>query len=185
MDADLVWEFRRLGAGVNIALVMPEKLQPGPLAAEIAAFAPVSLFFFFVVLLAIGIVRNIELHPMHFFFLAATFFSFHLLFAYMADQVSIHVAFGTATVTSLFLTVSYLRAAIGGRYAYLAAGTAQLLYLVLFSYAFFFKGLTGLAVTIGAIVTLFVLMQLTAPVNWRDVFARGGNEKFAGKPLPT
>ena len=181
----LVWEFRRLVAGVNIALVMPEKLQPGPLAAEIAAFAPVSLFFFFVVLLAIGIVRNIELHPMHFFFLAATFFSFHLLFAYMADQVSIHVAFGTATVTSLFLTVSYLRAAIGGRYAYLAAGTAQLLYLVLFSYAFFFKGLTGLAVTAGAIVTLFVLMQLTAPVNWRAVFARGDHEKFAGKPLPT
>ncbi len=181
----LVWEFRRLVAGVNIALVMPEKLQPGPLAAEIAAFAPVSLFFFFVVLLAIGIVRNIELHPMHFFFLAATFFSFHLLFAYMADQVSIHVAFGTATVTSLFLTVSYLRAAIGGRYAYLAAGTAQLLYLVLFSYAFFFKGLTGLAVTVGAIVTLFVLMQLTAPVNWRAVFARGDHEKFAGKPLPT
>jgi len=177
----LVWEFRRLVAGVNIALVMPQKLQPGPLAAEISAFAPVSLFFFIVVLLAIGIVKNIELHPMHFFFLAATFFSFHLLFAYLADQVSIHVAFGTATVTSLFLTISYLRAAIGGRYAYLAAGTAQLLYLVLFSYAFFFKGMTGLAVTLGAIVTLFVLMQLTAPVNWRAVFS-GGN---AGRQLQT
>lgn len=171
----LTWEFRRLVAGVNIALVMPQKLQPGPLAAEIAAFAPVSLFFFIVVLLAIGIVKNIELHPMHFFFLAATFFSFHLLFAYLADQVSIHIAFGTATVTSLFLTVSYLRAAIGGRYAMLAAGTAQLLYLVLFSYAFFFKGMTGLAVSIGAIVTLFVLMQLTAPVDWRAVFAGRGN----------
>ncbi len=181
----LVWEFRRLVAGVNIALVMPEKLQPGPLAAEIAAFAPVSLFFFIVVLLAIGIVKNIEIHPMHFFFLAATFFSFHLLFAYLADQVSIHVAFGTATVTSLFLTVSYLRAAIGGRYAMLAAGTAQLLYLVLFSYAFFFKGLTGLAVTIGAIVTLFVLMQLTARVNWRAVFAGNRVEKFAGNDLQT
>ncbi len=181
----LVWEFRRLVAGVNIALVMPEKLQPGPLAAEIAAFAPVSLFFFFVVLLVIGIVRGIDLHPMHFFFLAATFFSFHLLFAYLADQVSIHVAFGTATVTSLFLTVTYLRAAIGGRYAMLAAGTAQLLYLVLFSYAFFFKGLTGLAVTIGAIVTLFVLMQLTAPVNWRVVFAGNGGEKTGGRQLQT
>ena len=178
----LAWEFRRLVAGVNIALVMPEKLQPGPLATEIAAFAPVSLFFFIVVLLAIGIVRNVELHPMHFFFLAATFFSFHLLFAYLADQVSIHVAFGTATVTSLFLTVSYLRAAIGGRYAYLAAGAAQLLYLVLFSCAFFFKGLTGLAITIGAIVTLFVLMQLTAKVRWGDVFATRA-VPAAGRPL--
>ncbi|MGA0032089.1 MAG: hypothetical protein ACO3HA_02000, partial [Burkholderiales bacterium] len=152
----LVWEFRRLVAGVNIALLMPEKLQPGPLAAEIARFAPVSLFFFIVVLLAISVVRGIDIHPMHFFFLAAAFFSFHLLFAYLADQVSIHLAFGTAAATSLFLTLSYLRAAIGGRYAFLAAGAAQLLYLVLFSYAFFFKGLTGLAVTVGAIVTLIL-----------------------------
>lgn len=177
----LVWEFRRLVAGVNIALAMPQKLQPGPLAAEIAAFAPVSLFFFIVVLLAIGVVRGIDIHPMHFFFLAAAFFSFHLLFAYLADQTGIHTAFGTAAATSLFLVFSYLRAAIGGRYAYLAAGAAQLLYLVLFSYAFFFKGLTGLAITIGAIATLFVLMQLTAPVKWREVFSGNG----AGRPLQT
>ena len=174
----LTWEFRRLVAGVNIALALPQKLQPGPLAAEIAAFAPVSLFFFIVVLLVLGVVRGIDFHPMHFFFLAAAFFSFHLLFAYLADQVSIHLAFGTAAATSLLLTLSYLRAAVGGRYATIAAGMAQLLYLVLFSYAFFFKGLTGLAVTVGAVVTLFVLMQLTAKVDWRVVFAGNavGNE---------
>jgi hypothetical protein len=45
------------------------------------------------------------------------------------------------------------------------------LYLVLFSYAFFFKGFTGLVVTLGAIVTLFVLMQMTARVKWVEVFA--------------
>ena len=32
---------------------------------------------------------------------------------------------------------------------------SQLVYLVLFSYAFFFKGLTGLTITIGAVATLF------------------------------
>ena len=47
------------------------------------------------------------------------------------------------------------------------------MFLVLFSYAFFFEGFTGLTVTIGAIVTLFVLMQMTARVNWGDVFAGG------------
>lgn len=181
----LVWQFRRLVAGVNVAVVMPQKLQPGPLAAEITQFAPVSLFFFIVVLLAIGVVRGIDIHPMHFFFLAAAFFSFHLLFAYLADQVGIHLAFGTAAATSLFLTLSYLRAAIGGRYAFLAAGAAQLLYLVLFSYAFFFKGLTGLAVTIGAIVTLFALMQLTAPVNWREVFAAKAAGKTGNRSMET
>ena len=53
----------------------------------------------------------------------------------------------------------------------MAAGGTQLVYLVLFSYAFFFKGLTGLAITIGAIATLFVLMQATARIKWNEVFA--------------
>ncbi|HTE16420.1 MAG TPA: hypothetical protein VK642_15210 [Burkholderiales bacterium] len=168
----LQWEYRRLVSGVNIAMMMPEKLQPGPLASQIALFAPVSFFFFIVVLLVIGIVRHVEIHPMHFFFLAASFFAFHLLFAYLADQVSIHAAFALAAAVSMLLTISYLRIVYGAAFAFLAAGTAQLVYLVLFSYAFFFKGLTGLAITIGAIATLFVLMQVTARVNWSAVFGQ-------------
>ena len=166
----LKWEYRHLVSGVNIAMAMPEKLQPGPLASQISAFAPVSLFFFIVVLLTIGIVRGVDIHPMHFFFVASSFFSFHLLFAYLADQVSIHAAFAAAAVVSMLLTISYLRIVFGAAFAILAAGTAQLVYLILFSYAFFFKGLTGLAITIGAIATLFVLMQITARVNWNSVF---------------
>ncbi len=167
----LGWEFRRLVSGVNLAVVMPEKLQPGPLASQISMFAPVSLFFFIVVMLTIGVVKRVELHPMHFFFLSAAFFAFHLLFAYLADQVSIHAAFVISAVTSLALVISYLRVVFGGRFAFFAAGAAQLVYLVLFSYAFFFKGLTGLAITIGAIATLFVLMQATARMKWNEVFA--------------
>lgn len=167
----LTWEFKRLVSGVNIAMAMPERLQPGPLASQISAFAPVSLFFFIVVLLTLGIVRGVEIHPMHFFFLAAAFFAFHLLFAYLADQLPIHTAFAIAAVVSMLLTVSYLRIVFGAAFAFLAAGTAQGVYLVLFSYAFFFKGLTGLAITIGAIATLFVLMQMTARVDWKALFA--------------
>jgi hypothetical protein len=33
--------------------------------------------------------------------------------------------------------------------------------------------LTGLAITIGAVVTLFVLMQVTAKVEWSAVFGSG------------
>lgn len=176
----LKWEYRHLVSGVNIAMAMPDKLQPGPLASQIASFAPVSLFFFIVVLLTIGIVRKVDIHPMHFFFLAASFFSFHLLFAYLADQVSIHAAFAIAAVVSMLLTISYLRIVFGAVFAIFAAGTAQLVYLVLFSYAFFFKGLTGLAITVGAIATLFVLMQITARVNWNAVFG----ERKAPVPVP-
>lgn len=169
----LTWEFRRLVSGVNIAMVMPEKLQPGPLAGEIATFAPISLFFFIVVLLTIGVVKDIDLHPMHFFFLSAAFFAFHLLFSYLVDQVSIHAAFVVSAAVSVVLVVSYLRIVVGNRFAFFAAGGAQFVYLVLFSYAFFFKGLTGLAITVGAIITLFVLMQATARTDWRDVFGKG------------
>jgi hypothetical protein len=46
---------------------------------------------------------------------------------------------------------------------------------VLFSYAFFWKGFTGLAITIIAIITLFVVMQVTGRIRWSERFAaRGG-----------
>ena len=168
----LDWKYDSLVAGVTIGMVMPQKLQPGPLAGQISYFAPISLFFFIVVVLVIALIKKIDIHPMHFFFLSAAFFAFHLLLAYLADQVSIHWAFVISALVSIVLVVSYLRVAIGNRFAFIEAGLAQLVYLVMFSYAFFFKGLTGLAITIGEILTLFVMMQLTAKVNWNEVFAK-------------
>ena len=59
--------------------------------------------------------------------------------------------------------------------------TAQGVFLVLFSYAFFFEGFTGLTITIGAVITLFVLMQMTAHVSWDDVFG-GADAKLRRCP---
>ena len=64
----------------------------------------------------------------------------------------------------------HLRLVAGMRYALVQAGGAQLVFLVLFSYSFFLEGYTGLTITIGAVVTLFVLMQSTARVDWPTVF---------------
>jgi len=171
---DLSWTYRNLVTGYNIAVAMPERLQPGPLAGRISYFAPVSLFFFFFLMFIITTLREIELHPMNYFFLAAAFFAFHLLLAYLADHISIHAAFAICSVVSIFLVVSYLRLVVGIRFAAVEAGIAQSIYLVLFSYAFFFKGFTGLTVTIGSILTLFVVMQMTGRIRWA--------EKFAAKP---
>ena len=167
---ELEWNYRNLVSGFQIALVMPEKLQPGPLAGQISYFAPVSLFFFFFIVLIISTIRNIELHPMNYFFLAAAFFAFHVLLAYLVDHISIHAAFVVASIVSVFLVVSYLRLVAGLRFAAVEAGGAQFLYLVLFSYAFFFKGFTGLAVTAGSVVTLFAVMQLTGRIRWAEKF---------------
>src|SRR5712691_4087097 len=116
-------------------------------------------------MLIITTMRGIELHPMNYFFLAAAFFSFHLLLAYLADHISIHLAFGICSAVSIFLVISYLSIVAGARFAWVEAAMTQLVYLVLFSYAFFLPGFTGLAITIGAIVTLFVVMQMTARIE--------------------
>jgi hypothetical protein len=43
----------------------------------------------------------------------------------------------------------------------------------MFSYAFFFEGYTGLTITGGAVLTLFVLMQVTGRIDWATALARG------------
>jgi inner membrane protein involved in colicin E2 resistance len=173
---ELIWNYKNLVSGYRIGIALPQKLQPGPVAGRISAFAPVSLLFFFFVLFVLTTIRGIELHPMNYFFLAGAFFSFHLLMAYLVDHMSIHAAFAICSAVSVFLLVSYLRLVVGMRFAAVEAGLAQVIYLVLFSYAFFFQGLTGLAITIGAILTLFIAMQVTARVRWAEKFEEGNAE---------
>ena len=180
----LDWNYKNLVSGYQIAMKMPEKLQPGPLAGRISFFAPVSLFFFFFLMLIITTLRGIELHPMNYFFLAAAFFSFHLLLAYLVDHISIHMAFAICSAVSIFLVISYLRLVVGTRFAMREAALAQFIYLVAFSYAFFLKGFTGLAITIGSITTLFVVMQATGKIRWKDKFSPHTPPKEFAPPTP-
>jgi hypothetical protein len=161
----LVWNYPDVIGAQPIGMTMPNLLNPGPVATRITFFAPVSLLFFFTVLMIVGALRGVNLHPMNYFFLAAGFFAFQLLFAYLVDLIPLGWAFAAAAVVSLGLVAGYLRAAAGPAFAGIAAA-AQFAYLVLFSYSFFFEGLTGLTITVGAIITLALLMALTAKVNW-------------------
>jgi len=167
----LTWSYRKLLSGLNIGMSMPEKLNPGPLSSRITFFAPVSLLFFFFLLFIITVMRKVDLHPMHFFFLGASFFSFHLLFAYLVDHISVHSAFAISSATSILLVMTYMRIVAGWRFALVETGVLQLIYLVVFSYTHFVKGLTGLIITVFSIATLFVVMQLTARVRWSEVFS--------------
>jgi len=176
---ELQWDFQNLVSGFDIALTMPQKLQPGPLAGRISYFAPVSLFFFFFLVFILSTLRGNDLHAMNYFFLACAFFAFHLLLAYLADHISIHAAFVISSLVSIVLVVSYLRLVVDLRFAVVEAGLTQLIYLVLFSYAFFFEGFTGLTVTIGAILTLFVVMQMTGRIRWEEKFSPSLQRKGA------
>lgn len=167
----LEWTFNNLVSDFDIGVQMPTKLNPGPLASRMSYFAPVSLLFFFMTLIVLGAVTDRNLHPMHYFFLGASFFSFHILFAYLVDHLLLELSFIIAALVSMALVVTYLYRAAGGRFA-VWASIAQLVFLVLFSYAFFFEGFTGLVITIGAILTLAIMMQLTAKVDWAEVFRK-------------
>jgi hypothetical protein len=166
----LEWSFPDVISAPAIGMDMPKVLNAGPVASRIAFFAPVSLLFFFTVLLILGMTKNVNLHPVNYFFLAAGFFAFQLLFAYLVDLVPLTLSFVIASVVSLLLVCSYV-AAVGGKRMLAVALPAQTAYMVLFSYSFFFDGLTGLTITIGAIATLALLMIATARVNWAEKFS--------------
>jgi hypothetical protein len=172
---ELKWQYANLLSGVKIGMLMPRKLNPGPWVSEVSYAAPVSLFLFFFVVFLLTTIKKIKLHPMNYFFLGAAFFSFHLLLAYLVDHISIHLAFLICSVVSIFLVVSYLRLAVGNRFAFVEAGILQFVYLVLFSYTFFFERYTGLAITILCIITLFIAMQFTGRVDWDTLFRRNGS----------
>ncbi len=168
----LTWEYTNLMTGVQIGMILPKKLNPGPWVGQVTAAAPVSLFLYFFLLFVITTVRKVRLHPMNYFFIGTAFFSFHLLLAYLVDHVSIHAAFWICSAVSVFLVISYMRLVAGVRFALMEAALSQIVYLVLFSYTFFFKGYTGLAITVLCICTLFIVMQFTGRVDWDKVFAK-------------
>jgi len=176
----LTWQYSNLLTGAKIGMITPRRLNPGPWASRVTAAAPVSLFLFFFLLFVFTTVKKIKIHPMNYFFIGTAFFSFHLLLAYLVDHISIHLAFWICSLVSIFLVVSYMRLVVGQRLAFVEIALSQLVYLVFFSYTFFFKGYTGLAITILCICTLFVVMQFTAKVDWDKVFAKSSettNEK--------
>ena len=169
----LSWQFERLVTANGMGMVMPQRIQPGPLAAEMSLSAPISLALFMVWIYVLSLLKGVEVHPVNHLFLAAAFFSFHLLFGYSADHLPVEWAFALSSAVSVVLVVSYLRLVVGPRFAFVEAGLAQLLYLVGFSLAHFSEGFTGLTVTVLGILTLFALMMLTGRIRWSEVFAMG------------
>ncbi len=177
------WKFENRSTRQQIGIEMPQRANAGPIAGRMAFYAPVSLFFFFTVMFTIVVLRKIPLHPMHYLFISAGFFAFHILLAYLVDKIDIHYAFWICAATSVFLVVNYMRLVVGAKFAIVDVGLAQLVYLIGFSYAFFWTGWTGLTIVIVAIITLLVLMVTTARVDWDEVFRRPPAAPIPPAPL--
>jgi len=178
----LTWKASDLITNGNIGIIIPEKLNPGPLTTRITYFAPVCLLFFFILITTIGIMYKITIHPMHYLFVTSGFFAFHLLLSYLAGHVWIHAAFLGSALISVGLVTFYLSAALGPNFPWKIAVGGQLFFLVLFSYTFFIEGVTGIIVALGTVVTLGILMKVTARVDWDQVFRY--RSKGSGPTLP-
>jgi hypothetical protein len=168
---ELEWNYPDVIGAAPIGMEMPKALNAGPTATRISFFAPVSLLFFFTVILMATLVKQVPLHPMNYFFLAAGFFAFPLLLAYLVDLIPLHLSFLISAAVSMVLVCGYLHVATRGALT-LTAVISQAAYMVLFSYSFFFDGLTGLVITLGAIATLALLMIRTARIDWASRFTR-------------
>jgi hypothetical protein len=165
------WRFDSLISSAPIGVELPQKLNPGPLASKMTFFAPVGLLFFFFVVAVLSAGKRAPLHPMHYFFLGCSFFAFHLLFAYLVDHLQVMPSFAVAAAVALLLVVSYVRLFRSFGTALALFGLPQLVYLVLFSSTFFWEGYTGLAIAVLAVITLFVIMQITGRVRWEEAFS--------------
>lgn len=169
---ELGWEFSRIVTGDGIGMTMPQRVQPGELAAALSFSAPISLGFFFLVIAVLARLRGLDIHPINYVFVSGAFFAFHLLFAYSVDHLHVGAAFALASVTSVCMVTAYLRLVVSSRFAFIESAAAQLLYLVGFSLAHFLDGLTGLTVTVLSVATLFLLMMLTGRIRWSNVLAK-------------
>ncbi len=176
---DLGWSFERLITGQGMGMVTPSRVQAGELASRLSFSAPISLGLFMAWVSILGLLRGVEIHPVNHAFVAAAFFSFHLLFGYTADHLPVEWAFVLSSAVSVLLTVSYLRLVAGPRFAVVQAGGAQLLYQVGFSAAHFVDGMTGLTLTVLLVGTLFLLMQMTGHIRWSEVFSTRDAEPAA------
>ena len=176
----LTWDHGTLVSSAGFGIAMPQKLNPGPWVSRVTFFAPVSLFLFFFAVFVLSLLRGVRLHPMHYFFLGAACFAFHLLLAYLVDHVSVATAMAVASVVSVALVVSYVRLVAGLRFALVEVGGAQVVYLVAFAATFFLEGFTGLAVTLLSVATLFVVMQATGRLDWEAVLAKPESAALGG-----
>lgn len=180
----LSWAFEQVVTGHDIGMALPEKVQPGKLATELAVSAPISLLFFFLVLFVLDRLRDIGMHPVNYALLAGAFFAFHLLFSYSVDHLNVVGAFAVSSIVSLALVVSYLRLVVSARFAFVEAAAAQAVYLVGFSLAHFWAGYTGLTVTVLSIVTLFLLMQWTGRIDWNEAWKSTARARKTAAPAP-
>ncbi|MCA9781333.1 MAG: inner membrane CreD family protein [Candidatus Eremiobacteraeota bacterium] len=162
----MTWNYRNLLTGSQIGVEMPKKPNPGPALIDICRYGPLGLLLFFTAVAICSVADGRSPHPMHFAFLGAGFFSFHLLLVYLGDVVGVSGAFGLAALVAILLNYHYGTLALGVEFARTRLLPVLFLYLVLFSATFMVEGKRGLLLVMLMIFSLHLLMRVSGKVDW-------------------
>ncbi len=168
--AKLVWEFSNLVASNNIGIVIPRPLDIGKATSGILSFVPLALVFFLGLLLLITAIKDRHLHAMHYLFITAGFFVFHILMSYLVVLVPLGVAFLISTAVSAIMTIGYAVLIRKGWPVIFASALGLLLFQIGFSVAQFFPQIRGLLLALIIITGLGIAMALTARTDWKTKF---------------
>ena len=162
-----VWNYQDLLSGGRVGISLPRRTDAAKQRVHVCLFAPLGLLGFFLVLGTLALVSRVQLLPLHYALLGAGYFSFHLLLAYLGDIAPLAVAFPVAAGVTYFVELSYLRKLTGTAFALRSGALALTLYLVLYSAAFLVEH-RGLLLVALLLLSLHLVMQLTAKIDWSE-----------------
>jgi len=165
----LHWSYDKLFSGAAVGLELPDKQNPGPVMIDICRYGPLGLLLFFAALTLFSVESGLRTHPVHFILLGAAYFTFHLLLVYLGDVVKLGPALAIAAAVSITLSLAYGWKVFGPNFSLRRVLPALVLYLVLFSCAFLVEGFKGLPLIGILVVTLHLVMQLSAKVDWSEL----------------
>lgn len=166
---EMNWKYENLMSGGKVGIDLPNRTNPGPALIDICRFGPAGLLLFFVALTVCSFAAGKSPHPVHYIFMGAGFFSFHLLLVYLGDVLPLAVAFTLSALVSIFINWTYGNRILGPEFSRNRLVPALVIYLVLFSSAFLVEGYRGLPLSILLVLSLHMLMQISTNVDWEGL----------------
>src|SRR5690606_34976774 len=112
------------------------------------------------------VARGIVVHPMHFLFIYGGLFLFYLLASYLTSYVPVIAAVLIALAVSSGGVIYYVNEVFSDKMVVKFAALVLVLFQWIFITAFFFQEHTGFIIALAAVFSYFVLMKITAKIDW-------------------
>lgn len=162
----LQWNYQRLLSGSQVAIELPALANAGPRLIQVCLSAPLGLGLYLLLLGAAAMRTGTRVQAMQGAFLLTSFYSFHLLLAYLGDLMPLPAALALAALLAITIHLSYLRRITSRRFAYVYAAPLLAVYLIGLSTALLWIPQRGLILIVTLLFSLTGLMHATSEVDW-------------------